>query len=152
MGEPTPPLAVRDLSLDAATDLRTRVLRNHLPRVPATAPSDALPGAWHLGAYRDGRLVGVVSGFAEDAPDQSGVPAQRFRFMAVEPSDQGRGVGAALMREVIARARARGDRLLWANGRDTALAFYARLGFDVIGESFTDSTSQLPHHVVILSL
>jgi GNAT superfamily N-acetyltransferase len=152
VSEPTAPLAVRDLPLDATIDLRTRVLRNHLPGLPATAPNDALPGTWHLGAFRDGRLVGVVSGFAEDAPAQAGVPAQRFRFMAVEPSQQGRGVGAALMREVIARARARGDRLLWANGRDTALDFYARLGFEVIGGSFTDSTSQLPHHVVILRL
>jgi GNAT superfamily N-acetyltransferase len=80
------------------------------------------------------------------------VPAQRFRFMAVEPSEQGSGAGTALMIEVRARARARGDRLLWANGRDTALDFYVRLGFEVVGDSFTDATSNLPHHVVVLAL
>jgi hypothetical protein len=56
------------------------------------------------------------------------------------------------MAEVIRRARTRGDRLLWANGRDTALDFYIRLGFNVVGESFVDRVSQLPHHVVLLEL
>lgn len=152
MSEAAPRLEVRDVALEATIDLRTRVLRNHVPGTPATTPRDELPGTWHLGAFLGVRLVGVVSGFAEDVPEHRAVPAQRFRFMAVDPSEQGRGVGAALMREVIARARARGDCLLWANGRDSALAFYQRLGFEVVGDGFTDSTSKLPHHVVILAL
>jgi len=96
--------------------------------------------------------VGVVTGFSDDAPGHPGVPAQRFRFMAVEPSEQGGGVGTALLAEVIDRARSGGNRLLWANGRDTALEFYIRIGFHVVGESFSDLVSQLPHHVVLLEL
>jgi GNAT superfamily N-acetyltransferase len=143
---------VRDIDLAATMDLRKRVLRSHLPDAPATSAHDALPGTWHLGAFRDGRLVGVISGFAEDAPGRPGVPAQRFRFMAVDPEEQGTGVGAAILGEVIARARAHGDSLLWANGRDTALAFYVRLGFEVVGDGFENTTSRLPHHVVLLTL
>jgi len=143
---------VREIELAATGELRARVLRNHLPSLPAEAASDELPSTWHLGAFRGHRLVGVVTGFPEDAPGHPGVPAQRFRFMAVEPSDQGGGVGTALMAEVIQRARTRGDRLLWANGRDTALDFYVRLGFNVVGESFVDQVSQLPHHLVLLEL
>jgi GNAT superfamily N-acetyltransferase len=145
-------IAVREIALEATTDLRVRVLRSHLPEASATSAQDALPGTWHLGAFRDHRLVGVVSGFPEEAPGHPGVPAQRFRFMAVEPAEQGSGVGAALLGEVVARARDRGDRLLWANGRDTALRFYSRLGFETVGEGFDDSISKLPHHVVILAL
>jgi GNAT superfamily N-acetyltransferase len=147
-----PAIEVREVDLAATTDLRTRVLRNHLPGLPVEAASDGLPSTWHLGAFRGDRLVGVVSGFAEDAPGHPGVPAQRFRFMAVEPSEQGGGAGRALMAAVIQRARSRGVALLWANGRDTALDFYTRLGFRVVGEGFTDATSQLPHHVVLLEL
>ena len=156
--EPTPTgsaadlVEVRDIELAATKDLRARVLRSHLPGAPATAASDDLPDTWHLGAFRGERLVGVVTVFPEAAPGHPGVAAQRFRFMAVEPSEQGRGCGTALMNEVIARARARADRLLWANGRDTALDFYVRLGFEVVGDSFTDTTSHLPHHVVVLGL
>ncbi len=143
-------IAVRDVELAATKDLRARVLRNHIPGSPAHATSDDGADTWHLGAFRGDRLVGVVTVFPQDAPGHPGVPAQRFRFMAVEPSAQGTGAGSALMKEVIERARARGDRLLWANGRDTALDFYVRLGFEVVGESFIESN--LAHHVVVLRI
>jgi GNAT superfamily N-acetyltransferase len=146
------PVEVHDVELATTKDLRARVLRDHMPGSPAHAASDDRPDTWHLGAFRGGRLVGVVTVFPEPAPGHPDVPAQRFRFMAVEPSEQGSGAGTALMSEVVARARSGGDRLLWANGRDTALEFYVRLGFEVVGDSFTDATSHLPHHVVVLAL
>jgi GNAT superfamily N-acetyltransferase len=146
------PLEVRPVDLAEITDLRARVLRSHLPGTPARAPSDDLPDTWHLGAFRGHRLVGTVTAFPEAAPGHPGVPAQRFRFMAVEPSEQGSGAGTALMTEVVTGARSRGSRLLWANGRDSALDFYTRLGFAVVGEGFSDATSHLPHHVVIRDL
>jgi GNAT superfamily N-acetyltransferase len=145
-------LAIREVELADITDLRARVLRSHMPGSPPTAPSDDNPDTWHLGAFRGDRLVGVVTAFAQEAPGHPSVAAYRFRFMAVEPSEQGTGAGTALMEELATQARARGGRLLWANGRDTALDFYARLGFAVVGEGFSDATSHLPHHVVTLEL
>ncbi len=154
--EPAPeaqePLEVRDVEVAQVADLRTRVLRSHMPGTPARAATDDLPSTVHLGAFRGDRLVGAVTVFAEEAPGHPGTPAQRFRFMAVEPSAQGTGTGTALMNEVIARARARDIRLLWANGRDSALDFYRRLGFEAVGDGFADSPSLLPHHVVIRPL
>ena len=141
-----------EIELTATKELRARVLRNHLRGSPAHAPADHLAATWHLGAFRGGRLVGVVTGFSDDAPGHPGVPAQRFRFMAVEPSEQGGGVGTALLAEVIDRARSGGNRLLWANGRDTALSFYTRLGFTVVGDAFDDEVSLLSHHLVLLAL
>lgn len=152
MGGTSLMVTVRDVQLDQIIDLRTRVLRAHMPGTLAVAPGDNAPGTWHLGAFSDDRLIGVITGFAEEAPGHPGVSAERFRFMAVEPADQGSGAGRALIDEVVARARTRGTRLLWANGRDTALDFYRRLGFDVVGDLFFDSTSGLPHHVVMLWL
>lgn len=143
---------VRRVELAATLDLRSRVLRGHLPGLPAVAASDDDPDTWHLGAFRDGRLVGVMTGFTQAAPGHPAVPAERFRFMAVDPVAQGSGVGRALLDEAVSLARARGARLLWANGRDTALGFYTRLGFEVVGDGFDDATSQLPHHVVIRAL
>ncbi len=149
-GDAPNPTEVREVELAATKDLRARVLRNHVPGAPAHAPSDDLPDTWHLGAFRAGRLVGVITGFPEEAPGHPGVPAERFRFMAVEPAEQGTGVGTALMAAMMERARRGGVRVLWAHGRDTALDFYTRLGFQVVGDAFTDS--QLPHHVVLLEL
>jgi GNAT superfamily N-acetyltransferase len=152
MSRPEVRIDVRDVDVAEVTDLRTRVLRSHMPGTPARAAADDLPETQHLGAFRGAELVGCVTVFPEEAPGHPGVPAQRFRFMAVEPSAQGTGTGTALMDEVVRRARARGDRLLWAKGRDTALAFYTRLGFAVVGDGFADTTSLLPHHVVIRSV
>lgn len=151
-GQPSLPLVVRPVRAEQTLDLRSRVLRNHMPGVPATAPEDALPGTWHLGAFAGDRLVGVVSGFSEEAPSHPGTTAQRFRFMAVEPHHQGGGVGSALLTEVIRASRERDARLLWANGRDSVLGFYSRLGFAVEGDGFMDATSHLPHHRVVLEL
>lgn len=145
---PAGTVEVREVALEETLSLRARVLRSHMPGTAATSPSDQRPDTWHLGAFRDGRLVGVVSSFPEEAPNHPGVPAQRFRWMAVDADAQGTGAGTALMEAVTERARAGGATLLWANGRDTALEFYTRLGFVVEGEGFLDATSQLPHHVV----
>ncbi|MBJ7608424.1 MAG: GNAT family N-acetyltransferase [Candidatus Dormibacteraeota bacterium] len=152
MAMPRKPVEIRDVDLEATLDLRTRVLRSHIPTVAASSPEDHLPQTWHLGAFRDGRLVGVISGFPQEQGARPGAPAERFRFMAVELAEQGRGAGRALLAEVTARARHRGTRLLWANARDSALDFYRRLGFEVVGEGFSDSVSGLPHHVVVLEL
>ena len=42
------------------------------------------------------------------------------------------------------RALAGGADVVWANARDTALAFYARHGFDVVGDGYVDATAGCP--------
>lgn len=53
----------------------------------------------------------------------------------VEPAFQGRGVGAALMAELIAAARAAGATALEVDADPNAEAIYTRLGFTTIGRS-----------------
>jgi GNAT superfamily N-acetyltransferase len=72
--------------------------------------------------------------------------------MAVEPARQGTGVGALVLAEVVAAARAAGAPLLWANGRSSALGFYERLGWRVAGEEFSASDTGLPHFPIVLDL
>lgn len=133
-------------------DLRHRVLRAHLPGQRLVTPQDDLPGTVHLLARRGQRVVGVVTCFMEEAPHRPGEPALRFRGMAVDPDEQGRGTGTALIAAVLESGRRLGARLAWANGRDSAQSFYSRLGFEVIGESFMDEVSQLPHHLIAIPL
>ena len=132
--------------------LRHHVLRSHMPGIPFVAPQDELPGTVHLVARRGGVVVGVVTYFAEEAPHRPGEPALRFRGMAVDPAEQGRGTGTALIRRVLDDARARNARVVWANGRDSAEGFYRGLGFEVVGDMFIDETSRLPHHVICFDL
>ena len=109
-----------------------------------------MPNTRHLAARTpEGTVVGVVTLFSEDTPLAPGEPAVRFRGMAVDDPLQGGGIGRALMRAVVRLARERGARVLWANGRDTALGFYERIGFQVVGDGFEDGEMHLGHHVVI---
>jgi GNAT superfamily N-acetyltransferase len=147
------PVRVREVSLETVLPLRARILRAGRPFEAARSRQDALPGTRHLAAMTEGgEIAGVVTYFPEDAPLVSGRKGMRFRGMAVEDTVQGRGIGRALMREVVTRARAAGVEVLWANGRDGALGFYERIGFRVAGDGFLDNTMGLPHHVVIANI
>ena len=143
-------VTVAPVPLGSVLPLRARILRHGHPAEVARSKQDDLPGTVHLAAsLEDGRVVGVVSLFPDPAPLAPGMRAVRFRGMAVDDSVQGRGIGRALMREVVRRARDSGAQVLWANGRDTALGFYERVGFRVAGDGFVDSVMHLGHHVVI---
>ncbi|HTY95597.1 MAG TPA: GNAT family N-acetyltransferase [Solirubrobacteraceae bacterium] len=131
-------------------DLRARVLRDgSLESAPT--PDDDLPGVWHLGAHESDRLVGVASFYPRPCASAADVEAVQLRFMAVDPACQGRGVGRELLDHAIRALHEQQVPLLWANGRDTALGFYERLGFTVVGEGFIHEPG-LPHHLITLDL
>jgi predicted N-acetyltransferase YhbS len=71
--------------------------------------------------------------------------------MAVSPEVQGQGIGRALLEAGEARLRELGATSAWANGRDTALPFYERLGWRVVGEGFLMG-SGIAHHRIELDL
>jgi GNAT superfamily N-acetyltransferase len=134
-------------------DLRRRVLRAGTPSDDVEFDEDARPDAFHLAAAdADGRLVGVATFFLQPTPWRDGQRAAQLRGMAVEPTVQGQGVGAALLRAATDRLRSVGVTVLWANARDSALGFYERCGMVVVGDGFLTSDTLLPHHVVVLDL
>jgi GNAT superfamily N-acetyltransferase len=71
--------------------------------------------------------------------------------MAVEPTVQRSGVGRLLIDAAVDRLRAEGFEVIWANGRDSALGFYRRQGWEVAGEGFLNENG-IPHHVVVTEL
>jgi GNAT superfamily N-acetyltransferase len=84
----------------------------------------------HFGAFVEGALASVISLFIGD----DGVA--RFRKFATDPAWQGRGLGSALLRHVIAAAQAQDARVLWCDARESALPFYQRFGFRAEGNVF----------------
>ncbi len=106
------------------------VLRDARPRFDA-------PATTILAAFDDG-TDGVLGSVVYAAPGSDwrdvaeGEQESEVRMLAVAPAAQGRGVGEALMRACIARARAEGRaRLVLSSADDmkTAHRLYARLGF-----------------------
>lgn len=146
-------MTVREASLETILPLRARILRAGRPLASARSRQDALEGTRHLAAITEsGEVAGVVTYFLADSPLAPGQRAVRFRGMAVDDRLRGSGIGRALVRQVVAGARDAGADILWANGRDSALSFYERIGFRVEGDGFLDDDMQLPHHVVIAGL
>jgi len=129
-----------------------RILREGVPVEVARARHaaiDAHPGTLHFAAFDGDAVVGVVTTFPEDTARAPGSRGEHFRGMAVDDAYRGAGVGKLLMRAVVDAARARGAEVLWANGRDSALGFYRRIGFRVVDDGFVDDEMHLPHHVII---
>lgn len=89
----------------------------------------------HLVAELDGRLVGYLRlGFA--TPLASNVHVRQIRGLAVDEAARGKGVGRALIRAALERARALGARRVTLHvlaHNAAARALYAAEGFTVEG-------------------
>jgi GNAT superfamily N-acetyltransferase len=143
---------VEEVPAEATHDLRWRILRGSRPGAAVVFPEDSRPDAFHLAIRHDGTILAVASFSPEGTPFRPGNPAVRLRGMAVEWSFQQHGLGRLLLTTVVDRLRAEGVDVLWCNARDSAGGFYARLGFEVVGDGFVLPESGIAHHVMVLDL
>ena len=67
----------------------------------------------------------------------------KIRQMAVSPCHQRKGLGQRLMGELENDLQARGFKRFVLNARTSAVGFYERIGYTVVGEEFMDLT--VPH-------
>ena len=129
-------VTVRAVSASEVRPLRHAVLRTGRPLSAGNFSGDDEPTTRHFGAYQDGALLGVASVYRAELPEQPGVPAIQLRGMAVAPDLRGSGIGQQLIQACVDFTRDNGVGLLWCNARLTALEFYRKLGFEIIGGEF----------------
>ena len=145
---------IRRLMPDDAGEYRTlrlRALRDHPDAFTSSFEEEQLrPLAWaqarlrpdaerphdfFLGAFIGDELVGMVGLQGRYRPKERHNAAVVGMYVA--PDAAGRGVGGALMRELLAQARALPDLeqldLTVTQGNDVAQALYTRLGFGAFG-------------------
>lgn len=131
--------ALRDVTLSAYAEYAASMGEhwqeyrlNIIETVAGAMPMDKIV------AELDGTIVGSVllfhAGAETAAPngDPFVFPAPEVRLLAVAPEARGRGVGAALMRECIRRARASGSSVLTLHTTEimkVAMQMYEGLGF-----------------------
>jgi predicted GNAT family N-acyltransferase len=77
-------------------------------------------------------------------------PAHKIGRMAVLQEWRGQGVGVALLRELIARARTQGWPEVALDAQVSAIGFYEREGFTAYGAEFEDAG--LPHRAMRMAL
>ena len=70
----------------------------------------------------------------------------KLRQMAVQNNLQGKGIGASMMNFAELISRDKGYKKLIMHARETAVGFYEKLGYKVVGDEFTEVT--LPHYVM----
>ena len=97
--------------------------------------TDVAP-AQHLVAEKDGVILGSVlmypPGAAFSTPDEGPLTCPEARLLAVAPEARGQGIGTALMKECIRRARRLGAGCLNLHTTDmmqVAMRMYERMGF-----------------------
>ena len=70
----------------------------------------------------------------------------RLRQMAVQNNLQGKGIGASMMNFAELISRDKGYKKLIMHARETAVGFYEKFGYKVVGEKFTEVT--IPHFIM----
>jgi predicted N-acetyltransferase YhbS len=120
----------------ALVELRRSVLRRPLGLDFNPEQLAAEASQFHLGAWSGSTPLGCLALRQDEG-------AMRMRQVAVAPEAQGKGIGRLLVLESEAEARRRGASVVMLNARQTAVAFYERLGYSVSGEPFLEVG--LPH-------
>lgn len=115
---------------EALFDLRWRVLRAPWGQPRGSERDEFEESADHV-LWRDeaGRIV--AAGRLQVLPDGS---TGRIRYMAVDPSCQGRGLGGLVLTELEACARRRGLSRIALMARTSAERFYSRRGYATVAE------------------
>ncbi len=139
---------VVELTTDETHPLRLSELRDDTPSKVVTFAEDDWPGTVHLGAHDGHGIVAISTWVPRPYLDQ---PAVQLRGMATVTHLQGHGVGGILVEAGCERAAATAG-IVWARARDTALGFYLRHEFEVVGEGFIDEATQKPHHIIVRRL
>ena len=74
----------------------------------------------------------------------------RLRQMAVNNNLQGKGIGASIMSFAENIARDKGYKNMMMHARDSAIGFYEKFGYKVMGDEFIEVN--VPHHVMVKPL
>jgi N-acetylglutamate synthase-like GNAT family acetyltransferase len=107
-------------------DLRYRILREPLglPKGSEQDDSDHEPTSRHLVWMEDGEAVGCLQLQASPEPGIA-----RLRYMAVDPSVEGQGIGRQLIELFFELAREEDYHLITLHARENAVPFYKACGF-----------------------
>lgn len=111
-------------------DIRWHVLREPHNQPRGSEKDDLEELAIHLIVYDEGRIPAA----AGRAHFNSDVEVQ-IRFMAVDPHYQNFGIGSSLLSALEKRVKTRGASYIILNSRESAIGFYKKNGYRIIGKA-----------------
>ena len=145
-------MEIRQVSVTEILELRMAVLRDGTPSQNPRYPEDDDVDSMHLAALHDDTVIATSTWLPRPWLHEPSSRATQLRGMAVAKSLQSSGVGGLLLQAGIDRAAESGSRFVWARARDTAIRFYEKHGFLVVGDQFIDEATGVGHHLVVLDV
>jgi N-acetylglutamate synthase-like GNAT family acetyltransferase len=121
-------------------ELRNEILRKPLGLRFANEELAKETGDILIGAFEDEKIIGCC---LLTRVDNHNV---RLRQMAVQNNVQGKGIGATMMNFAENVARDAGYKKMIMHARKSAIGFYEKLGYKVVGEEFEEIT--IPHYIM----
>jgi predicted GNAT family N-acyltransferase len=121
--------------------LRHRVLRAPLGLAFSAEQLSDEAGQIHLALWLDDRLAGTLLLLPPDRDNEA-----KLRQMAIRPGLERRGLGTKLVQQGERELAGLGAASIRLSARESAVGFYARLGYVVQGSPFIEVT--LPHRLM----
>lgn len=146
-----PRYQIRLVEAGDVPEVRHPVLRRGKPPESAIFEGDTLKTTFHMGAYFDRKLVGVVTLLLRNDSEEEATGVYQLRGMAIIAEFRGKGVGGELLRQAETEVVRRNGRRIWMNAREAAADFYKRFGYRQIGSLF-EIPGVGPHYYMEKSL
>lgn len=121
-------------------ELRARMLRTPLGLTFTKTELDNEKDDLLIAAFDEDEMLGCCTLTKVDEQ------ILRLRQMAVKDNLQGKGIGAAIILFGENLARDKGYKKITMHARNTAIGFYEKFGYKVVGEEFMEV--KLPHHIM----
>lgn len=125
-------------------ELRRRILRNPLGLDFTEEELSKESAETHIVALDGDRVVGCLVMVPQNCS------IVKMRQVAVEPELQGQNIGSLMVGASEDWAKQSNYSQIELNARDTAVNFYLRLGYKIVGEPFVEVT--IPHRKMVKDL
>ena len=110
-------------------DLRFRVLRQPWGQSVGSEKDNNEESAYHFALYKETTLIAVVR------LDEKNQSEFQVRYMAVEPSYQGQGMGKILFEYVMGFCASKNATEIILHAREIAIPFYRAMHFEIVEKS-----------------
>jgi GNAT superfamily N-acetyltransferase len=131
--------------------VRHPILRPGKPTETCHFEGDDLPTTSHFGLFLEAQLAAVISVFEVKNKLFSEINQYQIRGMAVLDDFQKKGFGEALLNYCENEIKLNKSSLIWFNARETAVGFYKKSGYKVLGNQF-EIPDVGPHYIMFKSI
>ena len=128
-------MIIKFVSSEDIYPLRHKILRPHRHYEEIIYDTDDELNTFHVGAYLNGKLVGIVSFNQDNIEDFPGIH-YRLRAMAVLPEYRKNNIGRKIVEYGISLLKEKSVNLVWCKGRVNVQGYYEQIGFMSYGETF----------------